>query len=69
MKCHNQLCIYQEDDQCMLEEIEIDQWGRCIAGIATVILDGSLKAGKKMFREHIENPAAVPYKIKKNSIE
>lgn len=65
MKCHNQLCIYQEEDQCILEEIEIDPWGHCKNRITTILIDPSLKQRKKLLRERIETNAAVPYKFKK----
>ena len=64
MKCLNQLCIYQEEDQCLLEEIELDSWGRCKNSIATILIDPSLKIRKKLSREQIENNAAVPYPFK-----
>ena len=61
MKCHNQLCIYQEDGHCMLEEIELNAWGCCTNSIATIVVDPSLKQRKKVARERIELHAAIPY--------
>ncbi len=69
MKCHNQLCIYQEEDQCMLEEIELDAWGRCENSIATILHRTALKEEKKALRNYIENRAAVSYKMKKSTSE
>lgn len=48
----------------MLEEIELDSWGRCKNSIATILIDPSLKIRKKLSREQIENSAAVPYQFK-----
>lgn len=64
MKCHNQLCIYQEDDQCILEEIELDSWGRCKNSIATVLHRSSLKAEKRALRNYVETRTATPYQLK-----
>ena len=64
MKCHNQLCIYQEDNQCLLEEIELDSWGICTNSIGAILIDPSLKIRKQLLREQIENSAAVPYPLK-----
>ena len=69
MKCHNQLCIYQENAQCMLEEIEINPWGRCDKAIATVVIEPYLQSSKETMRNHLETRAVVPYQRKKTTTE
>ena len=29
MKCENIFCVYQKNDECILEEIELDILGQC----------------------------------------
>lgn len=48
----------------MLEEIELDSWGRCKNCVSTILIDPSLTIRKKLSRERIESNATIPYKFK-----
>ncbi|MBQ3005473.1 MAG: hypothetical protein IJD88_06035 [Clostridia bacterium] len=47
MNCENDLCIYQENGVCILDEIELDFQGQCTACIRIDIEDSDLKKLKR----------------------
>ncbi len=47
MNCENNLCIYQENDFCILDKVELDFQGQCKACIRIDIEDSDLKKLKR----------------------
>ena len=54
MECHLELCIYNEDYQCLLEKICIDATGMCNSCIYLVVPDEELKEKKAFQRDFLE---------------
>ena len=55
MKCENFFCIYQENDECILDEISIDITGACGSCIYIDIPISDLNKYKTTLRNKIEN--------------
>ena len=47
MKCENLFCIYNEEDKCILDTIELDIQGKCLYCIYVDIEEGYLNFKKK----------------------
>jgi hypothetical protein len=47
MFCENKLCIYWEEDKCILEEVELDFQGKCTQCIYIDIDDEELEKYRK----------------------
>ena len=47
INCHNEFCIYQRDDECMFDEIEINAIGSCTYCILADIPEEYLKFEKE----------------------
>ena len=47
MFCQNKLCIYWEEDECILDEVELDFQGKCTECIYIDIDDEDLKKYRK----------------------
>ena len=53
MLCENELCVYQENGECILEEISIDAIGNCTECTLVDINNEILKQAKQKFiKEH-----------------
>ena len=55
MKCDNSFCVYQENDECILEEINIDTTGKCDSCIFINISDTDLYKYKNQLRNNLSN--------------
>ncbi len=51
MECLNYFCIYQKDDECMLDEIELDINGSCAECIYPDIPPQILECEKEKLRK------------------
>ena len=47
MRCENKFCIYWEDNECTLEDVCIDNSGRCDDCIYVNIPEEQLKVSRK----------------------
>ena len=47
MFCENKLCVYWEEDMCILEEVELDFQGKCTQCIYIDIDDEELEKYRK----------------------
>ena len=54
MKCENKLCIFQENDECRNDKIEIDYRGNCKNMIFMRITQDSLNYNKFYSRMKLE---------------
>ncbi len=54
MECLNNFCIYQKDDECMLDEIELDTNGTCVSCIYPDIPPQILKYEKDKLRKRYD---------------
>ena len=54
MECLNNFCIYQKDDKCMLDEIELDINGSCTECIYPDIPTHILEYEKEKLRKKYE---------------
>ena len=54
MECHLDLCIYNEEYQCLLESISIDETDMCRFCIYLVVPDEELKEKKAFQRDFLE---------------
>ncbi len=54
MYCENELCIYQEDNECILNEIEIDYAGMCRSCLTVSIPETQLTEMKRAERESLD---------------
>ena len=54
MECLNKLCIYQKNDKCMLDEIELDSSGICQMCIYPDIPPEILEQEKEKLRKKYE---------------
>ena len=49
MKCENTFCIYQHNDNCMLDHVSIDSLGMCTECIYPDIDENALNRAKSKF--------------------
>lgn len=56
MNCENNMCVYWNENKCMLEEISIDISGSCQDCIYVDIDEKILKAERKKFLNEHYNP-------------
>ena len=56
MNCENNMCVYWNENKCMLEEISIDISGSCQDCIYVDIDEKILKAERKKFLNEHNNP-------------
>ena len=54
MNCLKELCIYQKDDKCMLDSIELDNNGCCESCIFVNIPSNLLEYEKENLRRRLE---------------
>ncbi len=53
MKCENAFCIYQRNDNCMLNNVSIDNLGMCTECIYPDIDENTLNQAKsKLLKDH-----------------
>lgn len=55
MKCENYFCVYQENGECRLDDIEIDILGNCDTCIYVDIPKTKFKKYKEKLRKELEN--------------
>jgi len=57
MKCENIFCVYQKNDECILEEIELDILGQCRECIYIDLSDDIIneQKTKKLLSFNLEN--------------
>lgn len=57
MKCENIFCVYQKNDECILEEIELDILGQCRECIYIDLPDDIIneQKTKKLLLFNLEN--------------
>ncbi len=55
MKCENCFCIYQENEECILNDINIDITGQCDSCICVNIPSTDLHKYKKQLRDNFSN--------------
>ncbi len=55
MKCDNSFCIYQKEDECILNEIELDINGICMDCIYVNIPKKILSGYKKKLLENLDS--------------
>ena len=57
MKCENIFCVYQKNDECILEEIELDILGQCRECIYIDLPDDIIneQKTKKLLSFNLEN--------------
>ena len=57
MKCENIFCVYQKNDECSLEEIELDILGQCRECIYIDLPDDIIneQKTKKLLSFNLEN--------------
>jgi len=53
MKCENGFCIYQENDECLLEEISLDILGQCTDCIYIDLEEKTLNQVKEYMRKRL----------------
>lgn len=54
MNCENYLCIYENDGECTLKEIELDIVGSCKECIYIDISDEYLQQKKKAMKDRLK---------------
>ena len=55
MKCENLFCVYQENGECLLDEISIDIAGQCDSCIYIDIPNSDLNKYKTNLRNKMES--------------
>lgn len=53
MKCENEFCIYQENDECVLEEVSLDIIGQCTECIYVDLNKEVLISEKEKLRKRL----------------
>lgn len=52
LKCENYLCIYQKNNQCILDNISLDELGMCDQCIYVDVEEGELNTIKKKMLDY-----------------
>lgn len=55
MECYYTICIYCEDDHCLLKTVSLDEGGRCQECIQVSIPEKVLEQMKSAMRKRLEN--------------